>query len=52
MDRNSAYTAAGAWFSKVALYARAWIEIELITLSSNIDAVALYARAWIEIACA
>ena len=49
MDRNSAYTAAGAWFSKVAHYARAWIEIELLTLSSNIDAVALYARAWIEI---
>ena len=35
---------------KVALFARAWIEIELITNNIFFPYVALFARAWIEIA--
>ena len=33
----------------VALYARAWVEISAIALTSSASLVALYARAWVEI---
>ena len=35
----------------VALFTRAWIEIDVISVPSDCGAVALFTRAWIEIDC-
>ena len=37
-----------AQYSKVALFARAWIEIAKFNAKRNVEVVALFARAWIE----
>ena len=36
----------------VALYARAWVEIDITGIDIKEDIVALYARAWVEICLA
>ena len=43
------FTLAGLVLAGVALFTRAWIEMQIATQISNIGAVALFTRAWIEI---
>ena len=43
------YTIADTVRTKVALFTRAWIEINTTTLTKQINLVALFTRAWIEI---
>ena len=44
----------GSWYDivlKVALFARAWIEMPVVIFITSFILVALFARAWIEIFC-
>ena len=50
VDRNPLRVARGCLSYRVALYTRAWIEIDILpgSVARGIE-VALYTRAWIEI---